>query len=119
MPRNLLANRREQIQQAISTLTIGNRRRYPARLRAKIADYSHGRIAEGASITRVCSELGVSHPTMVRILQEKPAQLRRVRVVNSNEAKQQRGEVTVKGPGGLVIEGLDINGVAVLVRALS
>ncbi len=120
MPRNILAARRDRIQQAVSALAAGALRRYPARLRSRIADYSHERIKAGAALSRVSSELGVSHPTLVRILDEKPAPMRRVRVARRSKAtKEEPRELVVRGPGGLVIEGLDVEGAAALVRALS
>ena len=119
MPRNILAARRDRIQQAVSALAAGALRRYPARLRSRIADYSHERIKAGAALSRVSSELGVSHPTLVRILDEKPAPMRRVRVARLEATKKEPRELVVRGPGGLVIEGLDVEGAAALVRALS
>jgi transposase-like protein len=119
MPRNL-ATRRERIQQAVSALTAGAQRRYPTELRSRIADYSRERIKAGVALSRVCSELGVSHPTLVRILDETPAPMRRVRLAGPKARKAEpRAALVVKGPGGLVIEGLDVEGVATLVRALS
>ena len=119
MPRNLMATRRDRIQQAVSALAAGGLRRYPAKLRSRIADYSRERIKAGTAVSRVCSELGVSHPTLVRILDEKPAPMRRVRVVRSKVTQEEPRELVVRGPGGLVIEGLDVEGAAALLRALS
>ena len=120
MPRNLVAARRDRIQQAVSALTAGAQRRYPAQLRSRIAEYSRDRIEAGVALSRVCSELGVSHPTLVRILDGRPAPMRRVRVARTKAAKiESRVALVVSGPGGLVIEGLDVDGVAALVRALS
>ena len=120
MPRNHLAARRKQIQEAVSALGAGAQRRYPAQLRSRIADYGRARIEGGAALTRVSVEIGVSHPTLVRILDEKPARMRRVRVARPKATKAEpSAAVVVKGPGGLVIEGLDVGGLAALVRALS
>jgi hypothetical protein len=119
MPRNLAA-RRKRIQQAISELTVGAQRRYPAQLRSRIAAYSRERIKAGIPLTRVSSELGVSHPTLVRILEERPAPMRRVRVARPQATKAEpRAALVVRGPAGLVFEGLDVEGVAALVRVLS
>ncbi len=119
MPRNH-AGRRNRIQQAVSALRAGAQRRYPVELRSRIADYSRGRVEAGVALTRVCSELGVSHPTLVRILDEKPAPMRRVRVARPRKAKPEpRSTLVVRGPGGLIVEGLDVEGVAALFQALS
>lgn len=119
MPRNLTA-RRNRIQQAVSALRAGAQRRYPVVLRSRIADYSREQIEAGVTLTRVCSELGVSHPTLVRILDERPAPIRRVRVARPRKTKpESRTTLVVRGPGGLTIEGLDVEGVAALFQALS
>lgn len=119
MPRNLTAVRRERIQQAVSALTTGAQRRYPRKLRSRIADYSRERINAGIALSRVSSELGVSQPTLVRILEEKPAPLRRVRVARGKVTKEPTQALVVRGPGGIEIEGLDVEGAAALIRALS
>ena len=118
MPRNPVTLRRERIQQSVSALRGGAQRRYPARLRSRIAEYSRERIKAGVALSRVCSEIGVSQPTLVRILDEKPISLRRVRVSDSRIVAPKE-PLIVKGPGGIAIEGLDIEGAAALVRALS
>ncbi len=122
MPRNPVVARRERLQQAVSALTAGAQRRYPAKLRERIAEYSRDRLKAGVGLTRVSAELGVSHPTLVRILDEKLAPLRRVRVARPKAAKDEPAAteaLVVRGPGGLVVEGLDVEGIAALVRALS
>lgn len=120
MRRNHLTARRKRIQQSISALNSGAQRRYPAEVRSMIADYSRERIKAGAALTRVGSEIGVSHPTLLRILEESQAPMRRVRVARPKAARaQSTGTLVVRGPGGLTIEGLDVEGVAALVTALS
>lgn len=120
MPRNQVALRRERIQQTVSTLRPGPQRRYPAKLRSRIADYFRERIKAGVAVSTVCSEVGVSHPTLLRILDEKSVPMRRVRVAQPKTTKaESRTALVVRGPAGLAIEGLDVEGVAALIRALS
>ena len=120
MPRNPVTLRRKRIQESISALRDGAQRRYPARLRSRIAEYSRERVKAGVALSRVCSEIGVSHPTLARILDEKPAPMRRVRVARARARKAEPTQaLVVKGPGGIVIEGLDVEGAAALVRAIS
>jgi hypothetical protein len=117
-----MAARRERLEQAVSALATGGQRRYPEKLRARIAEYSRARLKAGVGLTRVSSELGVSHPTLVRLLDEKPIAMRRIRIARpkATEGKSAATEaLVVRGPAGLVIEGLDVEGVATLVRALS
>lgn len=121
MPRNQLIARRERIRKSIAKLADGAQRRYPLRLRATIADYCRDRVQSGIPLTRVCSELGVGHPTLVRMLEEaKAPRLRRVRLAGPRPTEPEAGPVpVVRGPAGVVIEGLGIDGIAALVRALS
>lgn len=121
MPRNPLIARRDRIREAIAKLAGGAQRRYPPELRGIIADYCRDRVQSGVPLTGVCSELGVGHPTLVRMLEEaKAPQLRRVRVAVAKSAEREAATaLVVRGPGGIVIEGLDLEGVAGLMRALS
>jgi hypothetical protein len=121
MPRNPLTVRRERLRDAVGNLTGGAQRRYPPALRAKIADYSCDCIQAGFPLTRVSTDLGVSHPTLVRILDEvKSPGLRRVRLVPPTAAvPAPRAALVVRGPAGIAIDGLDVAGVAALVRALA
>ena len=118
MPMNLVA-RRERLRKAIAALMVGGRRRYPAALRSQIAAYCRERTAAGGSISRVSVELGVSHPTLVRLVAEQPAPMRRVRVIPATVSLPEPPRLLVRGPAGLVVEGLDVEGVAALVRALA
>jgi hypothetical protein len=121
MPRNPLTRRRERLQQAIANLTGGAQRRYPPHLRSKIVDYGGDCIHAGVPLTRVCAELGVSHPTLVRMLSEAKAPgLRPVRVVQQKPTlPEPRPALLVRGPVGITIDGLDLDGVAALIRALA
>jgi hypothetical protein len=121
MPRNPLIARRKRIRRSIAKLAGGGQRRYPQRLRGMIADYCRTRVDGGVPLTRVCSELGVGHPTLVRMLEEaKAPRLRRVRIAAPKPNEPEAGLApVVRGPAGIVIEGLDVEGVAALVRALS
>lgn len=121
MPRNRLLTRRDYIRNSVAQLSVGGQRRYPARLRARIVEYCRDRLQEGVSLTSVSSELGVSYPTLSRLLKEpERPRLRRVRISAPQAAASDvRAAVVVRGPSGIVIEGLDVAGVAALVRALS
>jgi transposase-like protein len=96
----------------------GPRRRFPPELRAELAVYARERLAQGVSQARVASELGVSAPTVARLGgRAAPRALVPVRVVEDDAPP--RVAITVRGPCGLVIEGLDVAGVAALLREVS
>jgi transposase-like protein len=121
MPRSSPESRRDRIQTLVAALTPGCQRRYPARLRTQIADYAQARLQAGVARARVCQELGVSDPTLGRVLAEREegSRFQPVRVVPPPQKAVPAAGVTVRGPGGLTIEGLDTAGLAALVRALS
>jgi len=104
----------QQIRAALEGLPTGRARRIPPEVRALIERYVRRRISEGARRNAVARELGVGESTVARAWDAGTEQLRPVRVVPASPAA-----VTVRGPCGLTIEGLDIDGVAALIRALS
>ena len=91
---------------------------FPSSLQRQLLSYAERRWAEGASTPTVAAEIGVNRHTLAywRAHQRAGAKLRRVRVVESETGS---GEVVVHGPGGVRIEGLDLDGVAELLRRLS
>ena len=120
MPRNQITARQDQIRRAVAKLARGGKRRYPARLRRRIADYARNQIETDVSLTQVSSDLGVGHPTLIRLLEEAPPRMRRVRVAApSRVTADSSAALVVRGPGGIVIEGLDVDGAAALLRALA
>ena len=115
------SSRSQRIRAEVERLTAGRQRRYPPTLRRQIAQYARVRLAQGARRYELVGELGVSDPTLVRMLEEDRPEprLRPVRVVPEREAPASRAPIVVRAPGDIVIEGLDAAGVATLLRALS
>jgi transposase-like protein len=109
------------IRSAVARLRAGPQRRYPARLRRRIVVYAEQRLSQGATRSKVGAELGVSDPTLSRLLRDGVQQttLRQVRVVDDSQTAPGATEVVVTAPGGIVIAGLDVAGIAALVKALS
>lgn len=130
MPRKSTNIRRDAIRRAVAALAPGAQRRYPAELRTQIADYARGRFGAGKTMTWVANELGIGYPTLSAMLDTKTP-VRPVRVV-SQAGVEPRGEpggrpvgpeappnISVRGPNGLVLEGLSIQDAVILLRALS
>src|SRR5262245_42091715 len=91
------------------------RGRYPVEAREGVADgKSRGR--EGATVHRAARELGIPMPTLQAWTRSAPA-FRRVMVEATVPSVPPR--LIVRTPSGLVIEGLDVAGVAELARALA
>lgn len=118
MPAPSLDTRRRAIATQVNSLRGGPQRRYPAKLRAQIAEYAHARLAAGAKRSHVVAELGVSSPTLVRLLAQQRPAFKQVRLSAEPQPVQPRsGALVVRAPGGLVIEGLDVASLAQLLRA--
>jgi len=104
-----------------------NSRRYPPELRARVLAWAQGRLAEGVSVPAACDEIGIGEPTLRRLLGEPPrrravakrAGFTRVRVVSPAQQDAAGGRLTVRGPHGVVVEGLSVADVAHLFERLS
>jgi len=110
-------NMREELRVELSTLSPrGRGRAYPKGLLEKLLSYTVARRRQGASIIEVASEVGMNFRTLARWLGErKSARFGRVKVVAAPAASV-APIIVVHGPRGLRIEGLDVAGVAELVR---
>lgn len=87
-------------------------------MQRQLLSYAERRWAEGASTPAVAAETGVNRHTLAywRAHQRAGAKLRPVRVVESESGF---AGVVVHGPTGVRIEGLDLDGLAELLRRLS
>ena len=117
-----MSSHREEIQRMLASLPPEHPRRFSPELRAAIARYAQQRLCEGAKQFVIAEELGVRQTTITRVLRrdhECPvAALVLVQTAACDPVRSQQ-VLTVRAPCGLVIEGLDVSGVATLVRALS
>lgn len=99
---------------------------YPVELRDLAVGYVKARVAAGGSAGGACRELGIGTDTFRRWSAEStPAPARAIgafRPVNlaaaAPVATQQANHIVVYGPSGLRIEGLDVAGLAELLRRL-
>ena len=104
------------LRRAISALqTTKQRRRYPAALRARLTSFV--RSHPERSIRSIARALDVAPQTLARIAAAAAPVLVPVRIVDDAPAAGVR--VHVRGPRGIVIEGLDLAGVAALIRELA
>lgn len=108
----------QRIRATIKTLPPGQGRRLTPELRARIGRYADRRSGEGASQSAIAREVGVSKPAVARAVASLRKALVPVRVV-AEPVVALRSQAIVRAPGGLSIEGLDVEGIAALVRALS
>lgn len=93
-----------------------DRRGYPAELREAVLTYAARRKAERVSQSKVAAELGMSEQTLCywRALARQRSRIAPVAIVTEREAPR---EVVVEC-GPLRVRGLDVSGVAELLRRL-
>lgn len=96
----------------------GPGRRYPAELRRRGAEYLRARQAGGAPLSAVLRELGMRRETLAGWAAPAEPKARR-RFVPVTVMKAPAGRIVVHGPGGVRVEGLDVAGVADLLRRLA
>jgi hypothetical protein len=107
-----------ELQRAIAAVQRRRRRRYPAKLRARISAWVATRRAKGAWWCDVARPLGVSAPTLKRWAEAAPTTpiaLRPVDVIDLPPA----GTVTLVSPTGLRIEGVAVADAIAILRGLT
>jgi transposase-like protein len=103
------------VRRAIASLANKkHRRRYPAALRARLIALVRAHTER--SMPSLARALDMAPQTLERITAGARAPLVPVRVVAEPRANS---ALVVRGPRGIVVEGLDVVGVAELIRALS
>ena len=111
---------REELRTALSKLgEMGRGKRYPRVLLEKMLSYTVARRRQGATLVAVGGEIGMNWKTLARWLGEKKAaRFERVEVSAPTPVVALPVPLVVYGPRGVRIEGLDVGGVAELVRRL-
>lgn len=97
-------------------------RRYSPELQTRVTAWARARRAAGLSVPAMCLEIGIGDPTLRRFLEltrgprtkSKPAGFRQVKVMAPVAT-----QVVVRGPCGISVEGLSLDGVAELVKRLA
>ena len=113
--------RAERLRGALATAErAGAGRPYPETLRAAAIDYRREREREGAALSEVAGELGVSAISLERWSRrrrERETSFRAIELVG--EPVRRASAVVVHGPRGLRIEGLTVSEIAELIERLS
>jgi transposase len=110
---------REELKRTLSELgPRGAGKRYPKGLLEKLLSYTVARRRQGATLVAIGDEVGMSWKTLARWLggRKTRARFERVEVIEPVAAGAR--PLVVHGPRGLRIEGLDVGGVAELLRKL-
>ena len=99
----------------------GAGRRYPSALRRVAVEYFRRRRAAGATLAAISRELGVKRHTLIgwTAAPEAAAALPRFVPVSVVAETPATSRIIVHGPGGVRVEGLDLAGVAELLRRLA
>ena len=114
----------EALRREIEGLSIHPQtRRYTPELQARVLAWARGREAAGASVPGMCLEIGIGDPTLRRFLglarlpraaKRKRPGFARVKLVSP--APQ---TLVVRGPCGVAVEGLSLEGIAELFKRLA
>ena len=123
-----MEERAEEIRAEIAALPgeRGPGNRYPAELRERIVEYWRLRRRQKVSTVKISVELGIGIATLrswtipkkIRSVGMSTPSFERVEIENA-AASTTNGPIVVRGPGGLCIEGLDIDSLAKLIQRLS
>lgn len=103
--------------QAGRSKSAGGRVRFTEAARAAAVAVVERRREAGGSVLATARELGVEYQTLRRWMARVKPAFRRVSLASTTQAPPARLVLTL--PSGLQVEGLDIDGVAELVRRLS
>lgn len=91
--------------------------RYPGTLREAVVEYARAEHREGRSFMRICEELDMSHQTLAYWRAKASGRLVPVSVVAAHDETTEKDVVVECGP--LRVRGLDVAGVAELLRRLA
>jgi transposase len=121
-----IAKRAEGFREAVSKLgPRGRTTPYPKDLREEAVAYAQERRAKGATWGGIARELGIGIDSLTkwaRAAERSPAKpaFRQVALAQEEVVAGAAGSgLVVHGPGGVRVEGLDVAGVAELLRRLS
>jgi hypothetical protein len=107
-----------QLRRAIAAVQRRRRRRYPAKLRARISAWVAKRRAKGAWWCDVARPLGVPASTLKRWAEPSPTAPLALRPVDVIDVPLP-GTVTLVSPTGLRIEGVTIDAAIAILRGLA
>lgn len=97
--------------------------RYPAALHAEAVRLARERLAQGVALARIARDLGLRPPTLSLWLRKTPKpSLRRVALAPDPQPTPATGPATVPvlvTPRGFRVEGLDVDTLALLLRAFA
>lgn len=111
----------EELRATIASLSpTKTTRRYDEPLKRRIVTHARERLACGDSVATIALALDMGQPTLVRFLDEVPS-IVPVRLVPPKEEPSTHAShgIVVHAPGGITIEGLELNDVAALVQRLT
>ena len=101
--------------------------RYSPAFRAEVVRHAHAQVREGVAVSRIARGLGLRPKTLTLWMRDMPAsKLRAVRVERDARPLPSAAAVAaaehrlvVVAPSGVRVEGLDLDGVAHLMRSLA
>jgi len=92
---------------------------FPVAVRKRAAAWARRRRAAGEPLVAVARRLGVSHETLRRWLRQGAGRLRPVSVAEEVATSHVSGGLVVRMPNGVTVEGLSVEEVVAVLRALA
>ena len=109
------SNEGKALSRAISQVGVGPGRRVPPELKAHVSSYAKGRRAQGTSYAAIGRELGLAEQTVQRWC----AGTSRPAMVPVEVVAEGRSGIALVAPSGYRVEGLSLDELVSLLRALS
>jgi transposase-like protein len=112
------------LRRELATHERGPGKRYPAELKARLAEYARRRRAAGANFARISEDLGVSYDTVCRWCTSREAEqgsalaARARSLVPVEIVAEGRSPIAIVSPSGFRLEGLDLAEAVAALREL-
>lgn len=106
-----------ELKRAVERGPVG-RSGFPVAVREQVVALARRRQAAGESLRDVASAFGISHETLRRWVKHGVSTFRRVRTEAAPTSASASGGIVLRLPSGTVVEGLRVEDVAAVLRAL-
>lgn len=117
-----MSSLKDEIRKELEARRGESRGRYSLGLRERVVAFAKQRVAEGASLKSIADEIGVSHQSVTRWLddeEERRGEAGFVPVAIGVPQAKLGPDVVVYGPAGIVIDNLDFETLVELLKRLA
>jgi hypothetical protein len=107
-----------QLRAKLAAHVVGRGKRYDVELKGRVVAFAQGQRAQGQAWSEIARELDMPFETVRRWCVGRGPRAKRMREVAIVAAPRTLSALTISSPNGLRIEGVTLDDVVVLVRAL-